>query len=406
MPFCKACGDELGDPTQELHDPDNDYEIVEGGVSNPESAHLKVVKGEKGVRMNCTREKAFTKIVNEPPNSGGSPSGGGGSEPKQSKPKRPPKQQEVYDLPQEKSAMEILDEVAGTPVFELNDAQVQELMSWGDIYDGQIPPDVVEDILSNFSGVSKQTAAIIKQKYEAKLNKWIREKSRDTGGPSIGASTSIPRTPPANSNGGGEETNTEQKPAPPPRPSPDSSSSDDDLPSDPLEMSKKRRNKRQSRRQEMLDQAMDEFAAAAAQNMAGEVGKGFTQMRDVFFTLIKNKAKKDPDWFFEKMDEWDMDILDEFLSMSEARQQELGGGGDDDGFSVDMDIDNALDETLNDEVEPDNDISTGDSEKTKRDAPISDNDNPMKASPGDVTEDEVETDEDEVFDELMGDVSE
>lgn len=417
MPFCKACGGELGDPETELHDPNNHYEIVEDGVSNPDSAHIKVVEGSKGPRMNCTREDSFTKIVNEPPQPEGGGSGGSEGQPKSSDPKPAPKSEKVYDLPEEKSAMDILHEVASTPVFELNDAQVQELMSWGEIYDGQIPPDQVEAILSNFSGVSKQTASLIRQKYEAKLNRWMQKRARDSGGPQIGAgrTTPMPQPPsgggsPPSNNGGSDESESN----PPPRPDPSSGSSDDNMPSDPLEMSKKRRNKRQSRRQQMMDEALDEFAHAAAQNMAGEVGKGFTQMRDIFFTLIKNKAKKDPDWFFEKMEEWDMDIVDEFFSMSEARQEELKGG-EAGGFNVDMDIDQALDDTLAEDgssapvadghTEP---AGAPDSETTKGHTPLSDDDHPMTATPEDneLEEDEAVTEEDQAFEELMGDVAE
>ena len=409
MPYCSACGEEVGNPNEQLHDPDNLLQIVEGGASNPDSAHIEAKDGPKGPRMFCTNTGQTTKIQQEPPGDGSGTDPSQGPNPE---PKREPSSGEVYDLPEETDAMDILESVIATPVFGLDDEQIGEVLSWGDIYDGQVPPDVVQNLLENLKGVSKQKSSLMRQKYEAKLNKWIQERSREQGGPSIGVQTSppmpqqggpsggrIPPQPPSNENpegGQGGGPSESGRPTPPPGPEPNST--------DPRE---ERRKRRIERRNDAMDVAAQRFAEQATQQMAQDIGGIFGDMREVAYTAFKKKAEKDPDWFFEKMEQWDVDILDAVLEPSEARKEEMGGssGGGGGGFGADMDVDNALEEMggLDDSPEPQQTP-----ENTNKGEPQQGSGDPMSASPEDAFDEPEEDleDEDSAFEEIMGEAKE
>jgi hypothetical protein len=240
----------------------------------------------------------------------------------------------------------------------------------------------------------------------------MQKRARDSGGPQIGGSSPPLPQPPnrQRSRGGSNKDTSSSSEDTPDRPTREEiKSSTEDEPSDPLEMSKERRSKRQSRRQKMMDEAMDQFAHSAADNLAGEIGQGFGQFRDVLISLLRSKAEKDPDWFFEKMDEWDMDLFDEFMSMSEARREELKESAGSDGFSVDMDIDNALSDVQNNTSTGEDEMQGG-GETPKSEGGMVDNEDPLSASglEDDFEEEHTEeptTDEDEAFEELIGDVT-
>ena len=407
MPYCSACGEELGPPPEVLHDPDNHFDIVEGGVSNPDDHHIRAEDGPKGARLFCSKTGQTTKIENEAPPDG---SGSGGD--------RPPKQTsgsggggvEVYDLPEESSAMDILEEVISTPVFGLDQDQIQEVISWGDIYDGQVPPDVVQNLLKNMKGVSKQKASLMRQKYEAKLNKWVQKQSRDTGGPSIGVSASPPM--PQNNGGaqpsqpsrGGEPQSPDKHPKRPPQPEPDQSGRGMDLDTGE-DLREQRRKRRIERRNDAMDVAAERFAEQATQQMAQDIGGIFGDIREVAHIAFKKKAEKDPDWFFEKMDKWDMEIVDAVLSPSEAMKedQQSEGGGGMEGFDADLDVDEVMSSMEETGQEPAQEEPT---ETTNRGGAQEVDEHPMTASPQDIEEpSEEEGDDDDAFEELMGDVT-
>lgn len=75
---------------------------------------------------------------------------------------------------------------------------------------------------------------------------------------------------------------------------------------------------------------MDKAIEAAAPQMAQEMTARMGQSYDLIMTVMKSKAQKDPDWFFEKMDALGVS-LDDLAEPSEAKKREMeqsSGGGD------------------------------------------------------------------------------
>jgi hypothetical protein len=83
--------------------------------------------------------------------------------------------------------MDILQDVISSPHYDLAEPQVQEILGWAEDYNGQMPPDVLEDILKNMSGVAKQRAQLVAKRYSIKLNNWMRKQNSSNEGPPIGA---------------------------------------------------------------------------------------------------------------------------------------------------------------------------------------------------------------------------
>lgn len=446
--WCKACGGQLGDPEEVLHDPDNELGIIEGGVSNPDSGHLKVVKGEKGVRKQCARTGQMTKLVDQPPDKedegGGKeqerePPSGGAPEPNQDKGGR------VYDLEEDKSAKDILIDVISNPSYELDEPQIEEVKSWLPIYNGQLPPDVMEDILSNMNGVSKQQAGLMRQKYEAMLNKWIQEQSQDDGGPPLGAVASQPTSPgsapptpspkpspPQNGGGGGggggtaeaqregAEAPSRNEPELPPEALEEEPEPDMGLGGPASEVREERRKRRMERRQDVVDEMAEEMA----RNMASDMGRMYSDFREIFTTLIKRKAEKDPDWFFEKADTFGMDIIEELSEPSEAKKREMEQGGS--SNTADSMVDDVMSQmgeggggseeptrgepqqqrTQQQRPEPEPEPEPSRPESTKEPTPEEQGEHPMRAGPEaqQEPEDTGFEDEDEAFEEIMGEL--
>lgn len=355
MPYCKSCGYELGDPHNDLHDPDGLSEMAQKlgePVSNPDSAHLVVKDGEKGWRYYCSETGQVSTIVSEPPGVEGE--GGGGSETKEEQPKR--RSGEVYDLDEEKSALDVLLEVAKSPFLDLSREQLEELEDWAEDYNGQIPPDILVDIIGNFNGVNKQTAKLAKQKYEVKLNRWVRNQTQEDDGPPIG----ISQQPTAPQNGGQRRR---KRPRQPQRQGGGGSSGQEQQKQSSEEEPNRRRRRRQSggpddlrefrrsrrvkRRNDALDKAAEKVADQMAEDMAHEMTGVVGDARDIFYTAIKRKVEKDPDWLLEKSDRWDVDLLDVFLEPSESRKEEKGGGSGQ--VPVDDEVDDVLNEVLEEE---------------------------------------------------------
>ena len=346
MPFwCSACGYQLDDPETDLYDVESDGELTD--------EHIKLTHGPKGDRYHCTETGQITKIIEEPPEQAAAedepPSGGSGQSgepqpqpnPSPEHPQGQPRQP-VYDLEEENDAMDLLFKVVGNPAYELDEQQVEEVGSWAEIYDGQIPPQTLENILQNMSGVSKQKASLMRQKYEALLNKWAREQAEGNRGPGIGV-MAPPNTAgqqmPSSSGGGQASGPPRQRGAPPDRNEPEVDEQFEGPPEDGVgEIRQDRREHRVERRQEVVDTMAEEMA----RNMASDAGKFYSDMREVLTTLIKKKAERDPDWFFEKADAFGMDILDELAQPSEAKQREQQAGG---GQSqADAEVDAVLDQ--------------------------------------------------------------
>lgn len=365
--YCKACGGELGDPKDVLHDP-NGYSpvaksVAGGPIENPDDHHIHVVDGpqEQDYRYQCAISGQITSLVKEPPTEDeddqptnsqpeptGSPSGGTPTDTSQKQPKRP-RREDVYDISPDQDAMDILEDVITNEAYGLGDGQIREIKDWGDIYDGQIPPDKLEAVLKNMSGISNQKASLMRDKYEAKITKWVRETSEENAGPRIGAHS--PRMPNQTPSNGGRTQPAPQPPRPQPQPqqqekkkSPDT----EDKPSTPSSKRKSKREMRVERRQEALDKAFDRAAEELASNFATDFGTFFTDAREIFTTVLRKKAESDPEWFFEKMEKWDMDLFDEVMEASEEKKSEQKEAMS----QADMEVDNALQSISGGEPEP------------------------------------------------------
>ena len=380
MVYCKACGEELGPPEEEV------FVEKDGEPDMNPDGHLKQVSGSKGTRLQCRQSGQMTKAVDKPPgqeqeeepNDGGTPSPNANEkseqsgtspqpdqspEPEPSSPQQQQKQQkkkreEVYDIAEEKEAIDVLRETIQNPTYELNESQITEIEDWAEIYDGHIPPNLLEDVCSNMSGVAKQTAQLMRQKYEAKLNRWVRDSTERDQGPPIGA---VPNPP----SGGGMTpqrakqlkrqkemaSGGNQNPSPPPSgnggtssgPSPNNGGSqpERDKSSRPIA---KRQERAFDRRQDAIDQAIEAAAPQMAEEMTARMGQSY----DLIMTIMKSKAQKDPDWFFEKMDALGVS-LDDLAEPSEAKKREMNGSGG--ATDPDSKMDQVLDE-MSGESEP------------------------------------------------------
>lgn len=406
MPYCSACGERLSDtPDESLWEPDEDApdnaeEALEAGF------HMQVIKSEKGTRFQCLKNGTFAKPAKNPPGEEeeeeGGPSGGNPQqEQSQSKPQpqqqqpqgqpQPQQQEKVFDLPDDKSALDLLKEVVSNPAYELSESQVNEAIDWGEMYDGQIPADVLEQLLANMSGVSNQQASLMRQKYEIMLNKWVREQTKDSGGPPIGGVNPMPNVPSggppnvqASPSKGGPQPQQQEQPEPSRERPPQDDGPVEERAEEMAEMRDERRKRRFKRRQD----AIDEAAATMAQSMAQDFGKAYTDFRDILTTVLKRKAERDPDWFLEKADQFGMDLINELGEPSDAKKE--GGGGGPDPTTADGEIEAMMQQMEQEE-------SGNGSGKVQGE--------PEPEEPVRQPEQSEPEPEDDGFDEIMGDIS-
>lgn len=338
--YCKTCGHELRDPEEDLHDPDGLSDVAQDLGIQPENedAHLVVKDGSRGWRYFCSELGQITSIVPDPPEKKVTKDNGEGEgpEPKEQterKPRREPEQ--VYDLPEEKDPATVLAEVVTKPFIGLNEEQIAEVRDWAEDYGGQLPPDILEDVLGNMAGVQKQTAALARQKYEVKLNRWIQDQSSHDDGPPIGVSAQPPPPPRRRERGRGRSRPRDSES----RERPDSSGPED-IPREHLPSY--RRGRRTKRRNDALDIAAEEAARQAAQEVSGEMMREIARYFGLPGKIIEAKIERDPDWAFEVIERLDIDIF-KLMEPSEARKRELEQQGA--GPEVDRDADRALEET-------------------------------------------------------------
>lgn len=351
--ICSGCGYELGDPKEEIKDPENDLD--------PDDPHFEIIRGGKGERQKCLEAGQFARpvgpddddyndvlrkynkdeLVQEQP-TGGPPdpqpkneqkSQGGG----QSRSSSP--SDEVFDMEEEKNQMQLLAEVVSNPHYELEDGQIQEVKAWAEDYSGQMPPDVLEDLLGNMSGVSKQKAQLMRRRYELKLNKWIQDQHNNDSGPPIGIPGPNMGMRGGGSNGrGGGTRNQPTSPTPNGDTSGEEPKSDDHDPDGSRredrsvggagysDLRKERRARRVNRRNDAADIAAEEMAKEVAPEVARELTQNFGQLFGLPGTILQAKAERDPDWFLEKADEIEeklgIDIFEEFLESSDAKKQQ------------------------------------------------------------------------------------
>lgn len=438
---CTACGEGLGAPQDELHDPEGRHQISQEIGIEPENpdAHLEVTDGPgDSTRLNCTREKSFTKVVPieeyqaETQEEGGREGSGTSpsenretqpQQPRQQQPRPQPPQAPVYEFKEDHTPEDLLEKVITNESYGLNEAQIKEVKSWGDIYDGQIPPNELENILQNLKGISNQKANLMSDKYAMMLNKWTREKADDNAGPRIGSRASPQMQMPGGGGGGGPP----QGPQKPPQQKPQGGPPQGEEPKTPRKARKTSRERRVERRQEAMDEAIEEFSLQFAQNMAQDAGTFFSEMRDVMATVIRKKAESDPEWFFEKTQKWDMDIFDEFMTASDAKKEEQQQTTPE----ADMEVDSALDRVMGEEepeVKPSQRTSPQEPQQqpqqqpsqeypeveelpTTREEPQDDSEmtameqkvEQMMEEPPEETEEEIEDDEiEQMFEELEG----
>lgn len=379
-PHCSACETPVGDPEDEIGHPDD--------PDGPDDPHFVIQERKDGeLRAQCTETGQLAAVVAGSkrinPISGevtgtveGEGEGGVGEPTPESEPDPQPEptggndsSSQVYDLPEDRDQEDVLMEVVSNESYGLSSEQIKELHNWSQDYDGQMPPDAVQEVLSLMNGVNKQTAKLVRERYELRLNKWIRQQRQEDTGPSIGA---------GNQRGVKQRGRDTPRPSPTPTPQPDQNTQEPE-PSpdpDPEPEDSSRMEARQRRRSRAVDKAVDEFADQFAKNLASDAGSFFSDARDIARTLLKKKAEKDPDWFFEKMEQYDMELVDTVLEPSDARKDELTGGGGGSQPSVDSEIDDALGDIGGGSPEP--------SQEPKREpTPEETGQNPMRAGPTD-----------------------
>lgn len=349
---CSACGAGLGNPGEEVRHPED--------PDPPENAHFDVQVREDGKETaQCTETGQLASVIAgdakidpiEGKQTGTVGEGGGDSrEQAQAESDGRSPGGEVYDLPEEKSQMDILKDVVSNPHFGLDDDQIQEMMSWASDFDGQMPPETLKDLASNMEGIKKQKANLLKQRYEIKLNKWISEQANSEQGPPIGGMHSQ-HSVNARSNGirvPSDQTQKRKEPTPnksqqnrnPQREEPRSNSP----PGGDLDgYREKRKARRIKRRNDFADQLTEEMAKEMAPQLANTFAQDFGRLFRLPTLLLERKIEKDPDWAFEKAEELDVDLMS-FLEPSDSRKEEMEREKErQKQAGVDHELDSALD---------------------------------------------------------------
>lgn len=401
---CSACGQELGPPSEEVKHPDD--------PDPPDDPHFVVqVRSDGAERAQCTNTGQLASVVKGnqkiSPLTGevtGSVGEGGGSD-RDDENSEPPQEKQggregaVYDLPEEKDQIDILEDVVTNPHYELNDDQIAEVKDWATDYDGQMPPNVLESLLKNMKGVQKQTSELVRERYELKLNKWVREQSQEDTGPPIGAVSHQNGINPRPNRGDGRPNPTPQPQTQPENQKQQSEPSDAPEERKPVEtgtdekdLRRYRRESRTERRQKAADIAAEEMAKQAAPEVARELTQNFGTYFGLPAKIIESKIEKDPDWAFEVAERLDVDLFD-LLEPSEARKEELKEENQQSQAAVDNELDDALDDITG--ASPD----MG-GQNTSTDAPNHSMPDERMEPP---QEDDTEGDEDDVFEEMFGD---
>lgn len=402
MPYCKTCGYELGSPETDLHDPEGLSDMAKDVLDGPnesEDAHLIVRDGKRGWRYYCDTTGQVTSIEMEPPDKeteegeGGSPNDES-NEPKEVGP--------VYEEPEQKTQKEILQEVVTNPSYGLNEGQMEEIKEWSEIYDNKLPPDQLQSVVSNFDGISKQTSVLMKRKYEAKLNKWLREQSKDNTGPPIG----LPSPPPANPKGSSSKSSNKNRPSPKEQKESHTREMVEDVASnqrvDSSGMGSDRRSRRVKRRNDAADVAMEKVAEEAADEVARELAKNMGMGLGLIRKVLHAKAEKDPDWFLEKKQEIEnslgINVL-EIMEPSDARKEEIQGGKASSPTPDSM-IDSALDDMSSNGVEEQTDDQPAVKDEPKDEGKESGGLGELAIEQNQPTDDEGT--DDEAFNEVFG----
>lgn len=362
--ICSQCGHPLGPSEEEIAHPEDE--------NPPDDPHFKVqIRDDGEERLQCidtgrlaspagpednniggdnlSYPELFKKHHGElPPGMGegggevGQQSGSGG--------RQQPTPGGIYDVKEEKDQMDLLRDVITNPRYGLNDEHIQEVQGWAVDMDGRLPPNTLEDILKNLKGVQKQTAKLIRQRYELKLNRWMRDHQSGEEGPPIGVTTgpmpaqsgSSPGNQGATPTPRGKQKSGNQSQEEQPSDTPDRQPRGRPSPS-PNNLREYRRTRRTQRRQETMDIAAQRVAEQAADEIARELITDFGRYFSLPAKILEAKIEKDPDWALEKAEQFDIDIM-ELMEPSEKRKKEKQQQEKRDAPQVDNEVDNALQE--------------------------------------------------------------
>lgn len=304
---CSVCGEPLGNPSDEIGD-DGHFSKVEG--RQPDDPRFRC--GSTG-QITHPESAAVPKSEYD----GGTP-----DEPEPASQAANQKQQnreKGLDLGEDLEPLDILQDVLSNPIYELSNAQINEVISWAEEFDdGMIPPDSLEDILGLLEGISKQKAQLMRQKYELKIQRWMREQSHGDGGPPIGV---------MGRRRGGQKNNIRisrgrsgQNDAPSRTSNINRNlSQTDQIDDEPERVIDRRRKKAQERVDEFANEFLDSFAS----NVGDDVGRFYSDIRGVVVTALNEKAKRDPDWVIEKLETLGgFEIINELMDESDAKKRE------------------------------------------------------------------------------------
>jgi len=155
---CSACGEPLGDPADEI--PESVEEEPQDGE------HFNIQERKDGeLRAQCRTNGQLASVIAGSkkinPISGdvtGTVEGEGEGEAQEPTPEPETQQTEkptpspqqsspVYDLPDDQSQEDVLMSVVSNDHYGLNQEQIQELHSWSQDFDGQMPPDMVQEVI-------------------------------------------------------------------------------------------------------------------------------------------------------------------------------------------------------------------------------------------------------------------
>lgn len=358
--ICSACETPLGDPNNEVKHPDD--------PDPPENAHFVVqVRKDGEERLQCTETGQLAKPLgpddpeypgNEeqdespPPQPSESSESAENGPPTQQQQRNPP----VYDIEEEKDQMDLLREVITNPSYGLNDEQITEIRAWAQDYGGQLPPDTLQEITGLMDGVQKQTAQLMRQRYELKINKWVRDQQSGDNGPHIGTGFASPS---------GRVPNIQMPPSEGGKPSKESmerAREEGDMqgynegPSNSAIRENRRdresrRESRRNRRRDAMDKAADELALGVAENVGDQLGSNYGRAQNIMWNVLEAKAKRDPDWFLEKEKEVQESLgisIFDLLEPSEAKKQEQQRKGPPQP-KADKEVDEALSRVMQDE---------------------------------------------------------
>lgn len=365
-PICTQCGQPLGSKSDEIEHPED--------PDPPEDAHFKVqIRDDDEERLQCKDTGRLASVATPgDENIGGDnlsyaelfqkhhntvpPGMGEGQTPPSDKNSQTDRPNEdsggVYDIQPEKDQRDILKEVIDDPSYALDDEHKREIIAWADDMDGRLPPNTLEDILKNLKGVQKQTAELVRQRYELKLNKWMRDQSNAENGPPIGVTMPTMSGQSSSSSGLGRltpipqpqqksenQTQTEEARTKQGRQVREAQSTSSD------NLREYRRTRRTKRRQDTLDIASEQVAKEAADEIAREIATNFGGLLSIPQTVLRRKAEKDPDWFLEKAEQFDIDVVD-IMEPSEQRKKEMQDNDENVAPEVDNEVDNALESVV------------------------------------------------------------